>query len=243
MLFLVQGKAFAQRTQLQNVSRLAYAETEGLALDQVMKGLAKSEPYFEGIVMPTFGDIPGLSSEVSLLCWHRLHFSRSLVELAYYYKQFEEIQRLTCMPKQEVLSIQDHYEQMGIILSHEEWYLPNYNLYAAPSVVIAEHRLQQFAQQAVHLLKTRGCAIQSLGGRAWKIDCPYLMSPRKHFIVSSPAEMVVTYEVLMAQTLLAVKPVLVKTEADVAALEAADTWFVEIRDGSIVPDGYYVWAT
>lgn len=242
MLFIVQGKVFAERTGLQNVSRLVYADTEGLALDKVMKGLPNPAPYFEGIVMPTFGDIPGLESEMSLLCWHRLHFSRSLVELAYYYQQFDDIRTLTCMPKNEVLAIQDHYEQMGIILTHEEWYLPNYNLYAAPSVTLPEHRLQQFANQAVHLLKTRGCSIHSLGGSAWKVDCPYLISPRKHFIVSSPEEMIVTYEVLMAQTLLAVRPVLVKTDLSKVELDRAEQWYVEIKDGSIAPDGLYVWA-
>lgn len=242
MLFIVQGKVFHERLNMKNVSRLAFADSEGVALDKVMKGLPVAMPYFEGIVMPTFKDIPGITSEIALLCWHRLHFSRSLVELAYYFHQFEELEKLVCLPKQEAWAIRDHYEQMGIILTHEEWYLPNYNLYAAPSVTLAEHRLQQFANQTVYLLKTRGCSIQSLGGTAWKIDCPYLISPRKHFIVSSPEEMILTYEVLMAQTLLAIKPTLEKTDESQAFLDEEGIFYVDIHDGSIVSDGRYIWA-
>lgn len=242
MLFIVQGKVFRERLTMKNISRLAFADSEGLALDKVMKGLPVTVPYFEGIVMPTFKDIPGITSEVALLCWHRLHFSRSLVELAYYFHQFEELEQLVCLSKQESWAILDHYEQMGIILTHEEWYLPNYNLYAAPSVTLAEHRLQQFANQVVHLLKTRGCTVQSLGGTAWKIDCPYLIAPRKHFIVSSPEEMILTYEILMSQTLMPIKPALQKTEKAAELLDAEGIWYVDIHDGSIVSDGRYIWA-
>lgn len=242
MLFIVQGKVFRERLTMKNISRLAFADSEGLALDKVMKGLPVTMPYFEGIVMPTFKDIPGITSEVALLCWHRLHFSRSLVELAYYFHQFEELEQLVCLSKQESWAIRDHYEQMGIILRHEEWYLPNYNLYAAPSVTLTEHRLQQFANQVVHLLKTRGCTVQSLGGTAWKIDCPYLIAPRKHFIVSSPEEMILTYEILMSQTLMPIKPVLQKTDKAAELLDAEGIWYVDIHDGSIVSDGRYIWT-
>lgn len=242
MLFIVQGKVFRERLTMKNISRLAFADSEGLALDKVMKGLPVTVPYFEGIVMPTFKDIPGIKSEVALLCWHRLHFSRSLVELAYYFHQFEELEQLVCLSKQESWAIRDHYEQMGIILTHEEWYLPNYNLYAAPSVTLTEHRLQQFANQVVHLLKTRGCTVQSLGGTAWKIDCPYLIAPRKHFIVSSPEEMILTYEILMSQTLMPIKPVLQKTDKAAELLDAEGIWYVDIHDGSIVSDGRYIWT-
>ena len=242
MLFIVQGKVFRERLTMKNISRLAFADSEGLALDKVMKGLSVTVPYFEGIVMPTFKDIPGITSEVALLCWHRLHFSRSLVELAYYFHQFEELEQLVCLSKQESWAIRDHYEQMGIILTHEEWYLPNYNLYAAPSVTLTEHRLQQFANQVVHLLKTRGCTVQSLGGTAWKIDCPYLIAPRKHFIVSSPEEMILTYEILMSQTLMPIKPVLQKTDKAAELLDAEGIWYVDIHDGSIVSDGRYIWT-
>ena len=242
MLFIVQGKVFRERLTMKNISRLAFADSEGLALDKVMKGLPVTVPYFEGIVMPTFKDIPGITSEVALLCWYRLHFSRSLVELAYYFHQFEELEQLVCLSKQESWAIRDHYEQMGIILTHEEWYLPNYNLYAAPSVTLTEHRLQQFANQVVHLLKTRGCTVQSLGGTAWKIDCPYLIAPRKHFIVSSPEEMILTYEILMSQTLMPIKPVLQKTDKAAELLDAEGIWYVDIHDGSIVSDGRYIWT-
>lgn len=242
MLFIVQGKVFRERLTMKNISRLAFADSEGLALDKVMKGLPVTVPYFEGIVMPTFKDIPGITSEVALLCWHRLHFSRSLVELAYYFHQFEELEQLVCLSKQESWAIRDHYEQMGIILTHEEWYLPNYNLYAAPSVTLTEHRLQQFANQVVHLLKTRGCTVQSLGGTAWKIDCPYLIAPRKHFIVSSSEEMILTYEILMSQTLMPIKPVLQKTDKAAELLDAEGIWYVDIHDGSIVSDGRYIWT-
>ena len=65
MLFIVQGKVFRERLTMKNISRLAFADSEGLALDKVMKGLPVTVPYFEGIVMPTFKDIPGITSEVA----------------------------------------------------------------------------------------------------------------------------------------------------------------------------------